>query len=418
MRKKDPCEECLESGALKHYGRKKARHYGGALGEQAYDWGVDKAIPAAKSLASFFGMGDYKLNFNTLIDGGGSTDQKVKFTDYGPRGVRIRFREYLGDVTAKANGAFAATHYEINPGVPTTFPWLSGIANQYDQYNPQGMIFEYLSTSSDYASGTSLGSVVMATEYDIKDAPFSSKVEMLNSAFSNEGKISQNSYHGLECDPKERVDEIMYTRGQVVPADGNARFYDFARFTIATQGGSQSTDVIVGSLYLHYDIIFYKEQVYRSPIDTSLHASWTVAPFTGTFGAIADNSLIATGSTLSATLQNVGGVLRVNMPSSLASGSYQIDLRAFAASGMFGSTPTTFSLAFGLVNNITAVLGASPSYGLELATGSNTLKLQLMTQFTITGTNAWFSLTGWPVTSQTIDVGVLKIFQIPTAMLN
>ena len=212
-----------------------------------------------KSARNWIGMGDYELRSNSLIRNNGSGD--VEIVTHSSRGTRIRFREYIGDVFTHPDeaGKFYAKNYAINPGLAATFPWLSPIAQQYDQWTPNGIIFEFKSTSSEYVATQALGSVIMASEYDMLDEPYSSKIEMLNSAYSNEAKPSQHILHGLECDPRDNPEYIYYTR-QNDDFKGDIRDYDLCRFTVATQGGS-TADLNLGSLYVHYDITFRKEQL-------------------------------------------------------------------------------------------------------------------------------------------------------------
>ena len=105
-----------------------------------------------KSARNWIGMGDYELRSNSLIRNSGSGD--VEIVTHSSRGTRIRFREYIGDVFTHPDeaGKFYAKSYAINPGLAATFPWLSPIAQQFDQWTPHGIIFEFKSTSSEYVA--------------------------------------------------------------------------------------------------------------------------------------------------------------------------------------------------------------------------------------------------------------------------
>lgn len=182
------------------------------------------------------------------------------------RSTFIRWREYIGDVYTHPNtiGAFNATSFVVNPGNLQTFPWLSTVANQYEQYKPRGIIFEFRSTATDTTTNASLGSVLMTTDYDLVDAAYTSKAEMLNSAYSSEGKMTDNILHGIECDPEELSRKVYFTRssGSQTVFTAADRDYDVCRTTIATQGGGLPAGQSVGSLYVHYEFEFLKEQVY------------------------------------------------------------------------------------------------------------------------------------------------------------
>lgn len=217
----------------------------------------------SKKFRSWFGMGDYTLKSNSLINTGGATESDVQIVPQGNREVRIIYREYLGDVYTHPTvaGQFNLQAFPVNPGLVSTFPWLAPIAQQYEQWTPNGIVFEFKSTSSEYTATQALGSVIMATEYDVLDSNYASKQEMLNSCYSNEAKPSQRIVHGIECDPRDNPQSIFYVRNADVPATGDIRDYDLARFQVATQGGG-TANLNLGSLYVHYDITFRKEQLF------------------------------------------------------------------------------------------------------------------------------------------------------------
>jgi len=213
---------------------------------------------------SFFGVGDYTLKSNSLVPGGGATSSKVQIIPAGDRETRIIYREYLGDVYTHPTvaGSFNIAGYSLNPGLLATCPWLAPIAQQYEQWTPNGIVFEFRSTSSEYVSTQALGSVIMATEYDSLDTAFANKQEMLNAAYSNEAKPSERIVHGVECDPRDNPNRIFYVRAGPVPSGGSVRDYDLGTFYVATQGGA-TANLNLGSLYIHYDITLRKEQLFN-----------------------------------------------------------------------------------------------------------------------------------------------------------
>lgn len=257
--------------------------------------GLGSALDAAggltgayKGMKSLVGWGDYSLRSNSLINGGGTAGANVRIVPQGNRAVRIVYREYIGDVFTHPTvaGAFNISAYPLNPGLLQTFKWLPPIAQQYEQWTPNGIVFEFKSTSSEYVATQALGSVIMATEYDSLDQPYQDKVEMLNCAYSNEGKPSEHILHGIECDPRDNPNSIFYVRNGL--PDGDIRDYDLGTFYVATQGGA-TAGLNLGSLYIHYDITFRKEQLYNGiPLRSQLFAGGslgngvsTVDPFSG-----------------------------------------------------------------------------------------------------------------------------------------
>lgn len=248
---------------------------GGQLGDRVTRKGNKMVSSAAKKFRSFTGLGDYKVSYNSLVTGAGGNQLAASAVG---RALVISNKEYLGDLSVHPTtvGAFNATSYVINPGNITTFPWLNVLALQYDQYKPMGIVFEFRTTTTDSTTNSAIGSIIMATEYDVQDAAFGSKQDMLNSAYSNESKMSEDCVHGLECDPAELSRKIFFIRKSGTQLNTlDIRDYDMARFTIATQGGSLTAGTIIGSLYVHYEFAFYKEQLYGGIKNRGLmHQMW------------------------------------------------------------------------------------------------------------------------------------------------
>ena len=151
---------------------------GGALGNQ---------------VAKMTGFGDYAISYNSFMMPEGSP---VPSFGNMSQATIVRHREYIKDITGPSVGAaFTLYSFPINPGNPKTFPWLSQIAANYDQYALLGCVFEFKSTASDFFSGGTIGTgtIVLATDYDAADAPYSSKLEMENSQFCITTKPQQDA---------------------------------------------------------------------------------------------------------------------------------------------------------------------------------------------------------------------------------
>lgn len=263
--------------SLSSVGRKVGSRFGlGDLGEAA-----------GKGLASLFGMGDYTVTSNSLMQMGKLSANEVPvFSKDGKRGIRVTEREYIGDVYSGGtlvNGStsFSIDNFTLNPGDKKTFPWLHRIARGFEQWEPLGIVFEFVSTSSEF-NGVSqaLGTVIMATDYDTADPIYASKVEMENAGYANSTKPSHTAMHGIECEPSERATKLLHCG---VPRTGEEKFYDLGRFSIATQGCS-AVNQNLGELWISYDVVFYKKQL---AVDSSSARSLFAA--TGAFSELSGN---------------------------------------------------------------------------------------------------------------------------------
>lgn len=253
--------DCGTTGLGQYLGK-----VGGQFGDKAHSYGMSAIGNAQKKFKSWTGLGDYTLKTNSLIlgnVGGGATTEII--TRSGKGGINITYREYLGNVKTHPTevGGFNPNVYRINPAISDVFPWLAHLAPCYNKWRPNGIIFEFKSSCSNYATDSALGNVLTATEYNVLDGVFVSKAEMLNSAYSTETRMDMNVAHGIECDPKTLAHDIYYMWDGKTPLSSgdSARDYLLANFQIATEGGNIPVGTIVGSLYIHYDIFLMEEQL-------------------------------------------------------------------------------------------------------------------------------------------------------------
>lgn len=204
----------------------------------------------ANEVATWMGLGAYTVKSNSLVSNVPMAMHKTS------QSVVVRHREYVADVVSSSSAnAFSVSSYQLNPGLPATFPWLSQIAQCYQEYKFRGIIWEYVSSSADAiasSTNTTLGSVIMATTYR-NSLSFTSKPLMLNETFANDGKPSEHLCHPVECDPKENPFQVQYVRGAAVPSGEDVKMYDLGTTCVATVG-VQGTSVVLGELWCTYEV--------------------------------------------------------------------------------------------------------------------------------------------------------------------
>jgi len=213
---------------------------------------------AGNLLGRVTGAGAYQVRSNSLMG---------RPPSFGMTSVRVRHQEYLADVYSGFDLVSAATAFDyrqfyINPGLAATFPWLSSIANNFEEYKFHGLIFEFRTTSgqSVASSNTALGTVMMATEYDVLDPPFPSKVAMEAYMFASSTVPSCSVVHAVECQPKQNVDPVLYIRNTTPPAGADQRLYDLGFFQVATVG-MQAAGVNLGEMWVTYDVELLKPKL-------------------------------------------------------------------------------------------------------------------------------------------------------------
>jgi hypothetical protein len=217
---------------------------------------------AQKALMAITGMGDYTVKSNSLYEGAIRSNSPPQFAGGkdGNGNVMPRRREYLADVVS-IGANFNATTFVINPENPATFPWLSAMALLYEQYRIHGMVFEFKSTSATAigTTNTALGSVMLATQYNVLEKPFISKLQMDQYEFAVATNPSISCIHPIECDPQKGAPEYLFTNTSSLSQGGDPRLSNFANFTIATEG--QQSGAKIGELWISYEIEFAKPRL-------------------------------------------------------------------------------------------------------------------------------------------------------------
>lgn len=217
---------------------------------------------AGGMLSKILGFGAYSVKQNSLISEG-QTPARMHTSSAN---TRVTHREYLADiVSSSVANTFTLQNFSINPGLFATFPWLSAIAQQYQEWVPHGVMFEFKTLSADAiasSTNTTLGGIIMATNYNSAAANFVNKQAMDNTEYTTSCKPSESFYHPVECARTQNVLAELYVRGGAVPSGQDQKTYDLGNFQIASFG-IQGTSVVLGELWITYDIEL------RKPISTS-----------------------------------------------------------------------------------------------------------------------------------------------------
>lgn len=248
-------------------GNNMGANLGGYLGSKAGEFLGGMAHNAVAGLVT--GLGDYNVSKNVLL--GGNMPTVRNLTSGGD--VVISYQEYLGDIITASmpvdsnSSPFKIDTYLINAANPRTFPFLSQIAQNFEQYEFEGILFGFRTTSADIVTNDTnniqLGTVLMATQYDVADPNFSSKGEMLNYQFSTSVKPSQPAVHMIECAPNQTPVNLLYTVPGSNPVGTDPRLYHLGRFSIATQG-FQGSSVTIGELHVTYQVRLLKPKLWTS----------------------------------------------------------------------------------------------------------------------------------------------------------
>lgn len=233
------------------------------------------------TLSKWLGFGDYQIVQNSILQGFRRNGQIPSMHRNG-QSIIVRHKEYLLDITATttttptafgANGVLGSYQLPINPGLPQTFPWLSTIASQYQEYRIRGMVFHYVPTSGTYtANGPTIGSVMFATQYKAGVAAFTNKLTMLNEYYSSDSSPDKDFCHPIECDPKENPFKVQYVRTGAIPSNDDPKLYDLGEFNFSTEN-CPSLGQTCGELWISYEVELMKPVVsgYSGALVQSAH---------------------------------------------------------------------------------------------------------------------------------------------------
>jgi hypothetical protein len=246
------------------------------------------------SLSRWLGSGDYTVAENSIVQKTLRGSDNIPSMHRTDQTIVVRHREFLTTLTSSSGFAVRAA-FSLNPGLKSTFPWLSQIAQNYQEYKIKGLVFHYVPTSGMVTgSNTALGAVMFQTTYRASDSQPTTKYELLNEFWSNECLPSEAMCHPIECKPSETVLTMRYVRDGSVPDD--LMFYDYGTTIVAVQG-QQSVGQIIGDVWVTYEVELRKPKMnaslgrsvtsFRSTNVTSDAARWfsgsavTFSSFTG-----------------------------------------------------------------------------------------------------------------------------------------
>lgn len=226
------------------------------------------------------------------------------------------------------------------------------------------LMFTYTSLLSPATSSGVIGQIIMTTDYNAADSPFTSTNEMLN----NIGTISARPtdgpvMHGVECDPNKNVNGSLFVRVGEVPAGQDIKTYDQGTFQLATEG-MPLNDQLQGQLWVSYAVKLRKPKLFTS-VGKSQHND-VFKGFGGASGNMLGKELYASPSNMIGTsiIQSYNGTgqrVVVQFPQTVVQGYYiiQISVEDPKVGGIFPGVPfptVTFS-------NMTTPIEVKYAYG-------------------------------------------------------
>lgn len=266
---------------------------------------------------------------------------------------RVVRKEYVGDVSGSVT--FANTSYAFNPGMANLFPWLSNIANAYEEYHVDNVMFHYEPSQAT----TATGSVMLSFDYDSLDAaPADKNDALLNSSYVRSSPWDRATMALRKVDIDQRQGNALFTRNATI-SGSDLKTYDLGQLHVSTVG--QANTAIIGELWISYSIALRVPQRAKSE----------------------GCKLASTGSALYSTVVSTGSVY--------ASGSGQV--LTFAVPGYYLVAQAVTATGIGAGSDPTASTGSSVTI-LNTFTYSTTNVLRLLLVRMLAGGTLTCSYTG------------------------
>jgi len=346
---------------------------GGALGSMVGMSGSGASFGSGigGALSKWLGSGDYTVTSNSITQK--ASVGMIPAMHKEGQSIVVRHREFLTEI----RGATAFTvrnEFNLNPGLSTTFPWLSGLASQYSQYKIKGLVYHYIPTSGNAVSSTNaaLGTVMIQTSYRATEPVPSSKIEMLNEYWASESKPSEEFCHPIECNPKENPFNVQYIRTGTLPATENQLMYDLGRTTVAVSG-QQANGTVLGDLWVTYEIELKKPvltNINNTDIQTFGATSVTNINNTTCLGT----DMVSRFSTMPASCSANGNVISFGRGTV---GAYSIVVYWSTVSGCAGFSATVTAGTATVLPVVANALAVGPVYSTGSGTAIATCYLQI-----------------------------------------
>jgi len=317
-----------------------------SVGHRFLTKGIPNLVKAGGALKGLFGRGMYSGRGgygegNEVMVGGSSHSAEITSAGDETGGIMICNREYVGDIFGPAtSGTFNVTPFPLNPGLEQTFPWLSQLAANYEEYEFHQLVFEFKSSLQDVNSNTGqVGTIITATNYNASQPLFTDKPSMAAYYGSVSGKTTDDQTHGVECDPAKLSGAAgQYVRTNPVLAGEDLKSYDHGIFQLATHnipgtpGSATNPGLLNGTLGELY--VYYKVHLRKPKFLTGRGLAITRALYVS--NGSETRTLITGGSTILKGQQNNLNVL-------IADGSQTFPAGTVTDNGLLFTFPAYFA---------------------------------------------------------------------------
>jgi len=154
--------------------------------------------------------------------------------------TRLQEKERFTNIPGNAGFAVVASH-GCNPGIYSSFPWLSTIASNYDKYIFHKLVYRYRTLKGT----TNPGNIIVGFDYDTQDLAPVDALGMTQLGEYSDGAVWDVFELHVPCENNER-----YIRGASV--GGDKKLYDMGRLFVSAESCTDTSDQ--GYMEVEYDV--------------------------------------------------------------------------------------------------------------------------------------------------------------------
>jgi hypothetical protein len=243
----------------------------------------------------------------------------------------------------------------MNPGMVSTFPWLSGVAQRYDKYRFRKLDFKYETQTAT----TTVGTVMLVPDYDAADPAPSSKITALSYEDCARGEAwtkfaSRMNMENLRALPQ------YYIRSAALAASLDIKTYDTGNMWLCT--ASEANNNVIGELWVEYEVELIAPSLallgaasagVSGQIINSTSAVTSAALFGATTVSTGSSLVTIAGDVMTFTLP---GLYSVQYAQSLTSWTAASELMSYGAGASFD---TKYYNSGGYAQSYAAVTGTN-----------------------------------------------------------
>jgi len=342
----------------------------------------------AAKLSRLIGTGDYTTNegsvsVNSLFGRTGQTAGTQGSFESSNGGIRIKHREYIQDVftSTTAGSAFTVSSWAVNPGLGYVFPYLAQIAANFEQYKFHGLVFEFVSSTAPYGV-TSLGTYVMAMEYNAAAPLFLTKPQMENSDYALSCRLDHSGMYGVECAIGSQAQTYYYVRAPGTTTPANLTDTGIMQLGIATTTVAAGAGIIAGStigeLWVTYDVELIRPRISNARYGYA-HLRGNATTSALPFGPVANQTLTSYGAMTGMTVSTNA----LTFPNASIGDVYMIQVSMNGAATLGATIPAPVTTNLTQFNIMSSAVAASAQYFAGGTTAATSSALSLTYFFTV-----------------------------------